>query len=214
MATVAWRVVTRGLAFGQRSLNQISTLNVPCHLCGPSKHRLLHSRPRSRIVTAQVTRAPQSIRRHYDHTHSRKVHHNVTPATLSYDERHFPAWFVRGGTSNGLLIHRDNLPSKDQWQTILPAAMGSPDAYGRQLDGMGSGISSTSKIMVLGPSSSPEVAPIEYTFVQVGIADGKLDMAGNCGNMSAAVGPVAWDWGLVSDATAKVDFGKTSMVGT
>jgi 2-methylaconitate cis-trans-isomerase PrpF len=155
-----------------------------------------------------VTRAPQSIRRHYDHTHSRKVHHNVTPATLSYDERHFPAWFVRGGTSNGLLIHRDNLPSKDQWQTILPAAMGSPDAYGRQLDGMGSGISSTSKIMVLGPSSSPEVAPIEYTFVQVGIADGKLDMAGNCGNMSAAVGPVAWDWGLVSDATAKVDFGK------
>lgn len=114
-------------------------------------------------------------------------------------QRSFPAWFVRGGTSNGLVIHRDSLPPLDQWHTVLPSAMGSPDPHGRQLNGMGSGISSTSKIMVLSPPSRPEI-DVEYTFVQVGIKDGKLDMAGNCGNMSSVVGPVAWDWGVVPEA--------------
>lgn len=126
----------------------------------------------------------------------------------SHNQRKFPAWFVRGGTSNGLLIHRDDLPPKDQWHTVLSAAMGSPDQYVRQLNGMGSGISSTSKIMILGPSPRPELAPVEYTFIQVGITDGKLDMAGNCGNMSSAIGPVAWDWGLVNEATARVERGE------
>jgi len=83
--------------------------------------------------------------------------------------------------------------------------MGSPDPYMRQLNGMGSGISSTSKIVVLGPSQDPEVADVEYTFVQVGIADGKLDLAGNCGNMSSTVGPVAWDWGMLSGATTETE---------
>lgn len=130
---------------------------------------------------------------------------NSSLSQSAHEQRKFPAWFVRGGTSNGLLVHRDSLPPEDQWHTVLPAAMGSPDQYVRQLNGMGSGISSTSKVMVLGPSSRPELAPVEYTFIQVGITDGKLDMAGNCGNMSAAIGPVAWDWGLVTEATAKVE---------
>ncbi|KAL6851097.1 hypothetical protein ACO1O0_008225 [Amphichorda felina] len=69
--------------------------------------------------------------------------------------------------------------------------MGSPDPYGRQLNGMGSGVSSTSKIMVLGPPSRSDV-DVDYTFVQVGIKDGKLDMAG----------PVAWDWGMIQDQVA------------
>jgi 2-methylaconitate cis-trans-isomerase PrpF len=69
--------------------------------------------------------------------------------------------------------------------------MGSPDPYGRQLDGMGGGISSTSKICILAPSSDRAVADVEFTFVQVGVKDGRLDMAGNCGNMLAIVGPVA-----------------------
>ncbi|KFH43236.1 3-methylitaconate isomerase-like protein [Hapsidospora chrysogenum ATCC 11550] len=116
----------------------------------------------------------------------------------SHGQRSFPAWFVRGGTSNGLVIHRDSLPPQDQWHTVLPQAMGSPDQYGRQLNGIGSGISSTSKIVVLGPPSRPDV-DVDYTFVQVGIKDGKLDTAGNCGNMSSAVGPVAWDWGLIRE---------------
>jgi 2-methylaconitate cis-trans-isomerase PrpF len=51
--------------------------------------------------------------------------------------RSFPALFVRGGTSNGLVIRRDHLPPQQEWHSILPAAMGSPDQYGRQLNGMG-----------------------------------------------------------------------------
>lgn len=112
--------------------------------------------------------------------------------------RSFPASFVRGGTSNGLMIHRRDLPEdQSKWQPILSSAMGSPDHYGRQLNGMGSGISSTSKICVVSKSARQD-ADVDYTFVQVGIRDGSLDMAGNCGNMSSAVGPFAVDEGLVS----------------
>ncbi|KAL6359445.1 hypothetical protein LRP88_06866 [Fusarium phalaenopsidis] len=110
--------------------------------------------------------------------------------------RSFPAWFARGGTSNGLVIHRRDLPPEAQWSGVLPPAMGSPDSYGRQLNGMGSGLSSTSKIVILGPPSRPDVH-VDFTFVQVGIKDGVLDMAGNCGNMSSLVGPAAWDARLV-----------------
>lgn len=116
----------------------------------------------------------------------------------------FPAWFARGGTSNGLVIHRKDLPHESQWNKVLPSAMGSPDPYGRQLNGIGSGISSTSKIVILGPPSREDV-DVDFTFVQVGIKDGSLDMAGNCGNMSSLVGPAAWDSGLVSPKTVEKD---------
>src|SRR5690349_7826582 len=79
---------------------------------------------------------------------------------------------------------------------VLPALMGSPDPYGRQLDGMGSGLSSTSKICILSPSTNRGIADVDFTFVQVGIKDGRLDMAGNCGNMLSIVGPIAFDHGL------------------
>jgi hypothetical protein len=115
----------------------------------------------------------------------------------------FPASFVRGGTSNGLIINRAVLPKDEkQWQPILSSAMGSPDPFGRQLDGMGSGISSTSKICVISTSERKD-ADLDYTFVQVGIKGGDLDMAGNCGNMSSAVGPVAWDEGLIEGVNAE-----------
>ncbi|OPB41549.1 hypothetical protein A0O28_0082690 [Trichoderma guizhouense] len=131
--------------------------------------------------------------------------------------RRLPAWFVRSGTSTGLLFSRASLPPVPcQWQPILAPAMGSPDPlYARQLDGMGSGISSTSKVVVVGPPSSsspsassgaasgsgsdvgPSAVDAEFTFVQVGIRDGTLDLAGTCGNMSAIIGPAAWDMGFV-----------------
>ncbi|KAK4898441.1 hypothetical protein LTR27_004038 [Elasticomyces elasticus] len=120
-------------------------------------------------------------------------------ATKSYLPRtaSLPATFMRGGTSNGLLIHRHHLPSNpSEWQPILASAMGSPDHYGRQLNGMGSGLSSTSKVVVVSKSSRPDV-DVDYTFVQVGIRDGSLDMAGNCGNMSSAVGPFAINEALI-----------------
>jgi hypothetical protein len=113
---------------------------------------------------------------------------STAPRTTMMKTRSFPASFVRGGTSNGLIINRSDLPKNEtDWQPILSSAMGSPDSFGRQLDGMGSGISSTSKICVISPSAR-EDADVDYTFVQVGIKDGSLDMAGNCGNMSSAVG--------------------------
>ncbi|CAG7563009.1 unnamed protein product [Fusarium equiseti] len=122
----------------------------------------------------------------------------------------FPAWFARGGTSNGLVIHRKDLPPESQWSQVLPSAMGSPDPYGRQLDGMGSGISSTSKVVILGPPSRDDV-DVDFTFVQVGIQDGSLDMAGNCGNMSSLVGPAAWDSGLISSEDVGVETDQDGM---
>lgn len=126
----------------------------------------------------------------------------------------FPACFVRGGTSNGLVIDRSVLPKDvSRWQPVLSRAMGSPDGYGRQLDGMGSGISSTSKVCVIERSTRPGI-DVDYTFVQVGIKDGKLDMAGNCGNMSSAVGPIAWDMGFVSPNGASLDSATARMFNT
>ncbi|KAK4661881.1 uncharacterized protein QC763_708560 [Podospora pseudopauciseta] len=111
-------------------------------------------------------------------------------------QRSFPAIFARGGTSNGLVMFEHDLPPRSHWPSVLPKVMGSPDPHGRQLDGMGSGISSTSKICVLSPPSRKDV-DVDFTFVQVGIKDGVLDMGGNCGNLSSVVGPVAFDHGLV-----------------
>ncbi|KAF3064634.1 3-methylitaconate isomerase [Daldinia childiae] len=146
----------------------------------------------------------QALRRTVCSTHTKSLNgiKYVSTTTMS-PSRSFPALFVRGGTSNGLIVQRQHLPLQDQWHTVLPAAMGAPDPYGRQLNGMGGGISSTSKICVLAPSTRPD-ADVEFTFVQVGIGDGKLDLAGNCGNMSSAVGPVAWDEGLVGERGEKV----------
>jgi 2-methylaconitate cis-trans-isomerase PrpF len=87
--------------------------------------------------------------------------------------------------------------------------MGSPDPYGRQLNGMGSGISSTSKVIVLSPPSRPEVADVDYTFVQVGIKDGVLDKAGNCGNLSSLVGPMGLNEGLVTEPSLETVDGQT-----
>lgn len=111
----------------------------------------------------------------------------------------FHATFARGGTSNGLVVLRSELPDDTQkWEPILAAAMGSPDPNWRQLNGIGSGISSTSKVCVIEASKRADI-DIDYTFVQVGVDTGKLSLAGNCGNMSSVVGPVALNEGLVDE---------------
>ena len=113
-----------------------------------------------------------------------------------------PAVFMRGGTSNAIVFNARDLPrDRAQWDEIFIAAIGSPDPYGRQLDGMGGGISSLSKVCVVGPSSRPD-ADIDYTFAQVAVKEAKVDYSGNCGNMSSAMGPYAVDEGLVKP-TAK-----------
>jgi 2-methylaconitate isomerase len=109
-----------------------------------------------------------------------------------------PAVFVRGGTSKGLMLHSRDLPrERADWVPIFLAAMGSPDPYGRQLDGMGGGLSSLSKICVMGPPSRPD-ADVDYTFAQVLIETSHVDFQPLCGNMSSAVGPFAVDEDLVA----------------
>ena len=109
-----------------------------------------------------------------------------------------PAVFMRGGTSNAIVFNARDLPrDRTLWDDIFLAAIGSPDPYGRQLDGMGGGISSLSKVCVVGPSSRSD-ADIDYTFAQVSVKESKVDYSGNCGNMSSAMGPYAVDEGLVN----------------
>ena len=109
----------------------------------------------------------------------------------------YRAVFARGGTSKALIFHAVDLPSdRARWDAIFLSAIGSPDPYGRQLNGMGGGVSSLSKVCVVGPSSRPD-ADIDYTFAQVQIKEARVDYSGNCGNMSSAMGPFAVDEGLV-----------------
>ena len=109
-----------------------------------------------------------------------------------------PAAFIRGGTSNAIVFHKKDLPNdRAQWDGIFLAAIGSPDPNGRQLNGMGGGISSLSKICIVGPSTHPD-ADIDYTFAQCAVRDASVDYAGNCGNMSSAMGPFAVDEGLLT----------------
>ncbi|NBU87978.1 MAG: PrpF family protein [Betaproteobacteria bacterium] len=111
--------------------------------------------------------------------------------------RKLRAAFIRGGTSKALVFHLHDLPAdRGQWDALFLTAMGSPDRYGRQLNGMGGGVSSLSKVCVVGPSSVPE-ADVDYTFVQVQVRDARCDYSGNCGNMSSAIGPFAVTEGLV-----------------
>jgi len=112
-----------------------------------------------------------------------------------------PATFLRGGTSKGIFLNRADLPKdRSQWDRIFLGIMGSPDPdYGRQLNGMGGGVSSLSKICVVGRPSDAQKAQgidIEYTFVQVGIRDSAIDYSGNCGNLSSMIGAFALDEGL------------------
>lgn len=107
------------------------------------------------------------------------------------------ATFMRGGTSKALVLHQADLPADQaDWGPIFLAAMGSPDPNGRQLDGMGGGVSSLSKVCVVGPPSRPD-ADIDYTFAQVSVDAATVDYSANCGNMSSAMGPWALDEGLV-----------------
>jgi 2-methylaconitate cis-trans-isomerase PrpF len=108
------------------------------------------------------------------------------------------AVFMRGGTSKAVMFRREDLPENPRdWDAIFLQVMGSPDPNGRQLDGMGGGISSLSKICIIGRSSRPD-ADVDYTFAQIGVRDTFVDYGGNCGNMSSAVGPFALDEGLVA----------------
>ena len=108
------------------------------------------------------------------------------------------AVYMRGGTSRCLVFHARDLPAPGAARdAVLLAALGSPDPYGRQLDGLGGGISSLSKACIIGPPTLPG-ADVDYTFAQVEVTKPFVDYAGNCGNCSSAVGAFAIDEGLVA----------------
>lgn len=112
-------------------------------------------------------------------------------------QQRLPAAYYRGGTSRAVIFKAQDLPlDRKQWPAIFRGVIGSPDPHGRQLDGMGGGISSLSKVCVVGPSSVGEDADVDYTFAAIGVKDDDVDYSSNCGNMSAAIGPFAVDSGL------------------
>lgn len=102
---------------------------------------------------------------------------------------------VRGGTSKGIFILENDLPTEPKIRKrVIQAIFGSPDP--RQIDGLGGADTLTSKLAIVGPSNR-EDADVEYTFAQVGIEQDVVDFGGNCGNISSGVGPFAIDAGLV-----------------
>jgi len=84
-------------------------------------------------------------------------------------------------------------PARD---ALLLRVIGSPDPYEKQIDGMGGATSSTSKTVILSRSSRAD-HDVDYLFGQVSIDKPFVDWSGNCGNLSAAVGPFAISSGLV-----------------
>lgn len=106
-----------------------------------------------------------------------------------------PAVLMRGGTSKGVFVRESDVPAdRDERNRFVLALMGTPDPM--QLDGLGGTHSSTSKVMLVKPSAH-QGCDVDYTFIQVGIDREIVDYAGNCGNLTAAVGAYAIDEGLV-----------------
>jgi probable AcnD-accessory protein PrpF len=115
-----------------------------------------------------------------------------------------PATYMRGGTSKGVFFRLQDLPASAQVpgearDALLMRVIGSPDPYGKQIDGMGGATSSTSKTVILSKSTRPD-HDVDYLFGQVSIDSAFVDWSGNCGNLSAAVGPFAIANGLIDAA--------------
>ncbi|KAJ4340791.1 hypothetical protein N0V95_007399 [Ascochyta clinopodiicola] len=164
------------------------------------------------------------------------ITHPDAPRPRAPVQSAIPAAYYRGGTSRGVFFQPQHLPQdRAKWPSLFRQVMGSGDPYARQLDGMGAGISSLSKICLVEPHGTRTVVPkqaiadrvayqsldgarqllehvaargdavggvdIDYTFVGLGIESDEVDVAGNCGNMSSAIGPYAYNAGLLPPRT-------------
>lgn len=124
---------------------------------------------------------------------------NSTPNKMSQIK--VPATYMRGGTSKGVFFNLEDLPQEAQVagaarDKLLLRVIGSPDPYAKQIDGMGGATSSTSKTVIVSRSSQDD-HDVDYLFGQVSIDKPFVDWSGNCGNLSAAVGPFAIHAGLI-----------------
>ena len=120
-----------------------------------------------------------------------------------------PAVYYRGGTSKGVFFKRSNLPEAAREagsarDKILLRVLGSPDPYGKQIDGLGNASSSTSKAVILDKSERTD-HDVDYLFGQVSIDKPFVDWSGNCGNLTAAVGAFAIEQGLVDKSKIPSD---------
>ena len=105
------------------------------------------------------------------------------------EQRRIRCVLMRGGTSRGLFVKRNELPADSELRDKMILRMyGSPDV--RQIDGLGGADPLTSKLAIIGPPTRPD-ADVDYTFAQVSITEPFVDYAGNCGNISSGVGPFA-----------------------
>lgn len=129
-----------------------------------------------------------------------------------------PATYMRGGTSKGVFFRLEDLPERARVpgparDALLLRVIGSPDPYGKQIDGMGGATSSTSKVVIVSPSTRAD-CDVDYLFGAVAIDVPLIDWSGNCGNLSAAVGPFAIGAGLVqvpADGAATVRIWQTNI---
>ena len=120
-----------------------------------------------------------------------------------------PATYMRGGTSKGVFFRLQDLPERAQVpgparDALLCRVIGSPDPYGKHTDGMGGATSSTSKVVIISPSTQPG-HDVDYLYGQVPIEGAFIDWSGNCGNLSSAVGPFAIANGMIDPARVPRD---------
>ncbi|OBT62192.1 hypothetical protein VE03_08349 [Pseudogymnoascus sp. 23342-1-I1] len=192
-----------------RSLSQTRSAPLPHAEGKASRHRIPSARltgsqtsktvcglPRpllaARSGRSTTTNNPQRLK----HTQSPRLY--TTTTTKPTPQRRLPASYYRGGTSRAPILHLSSLPpSPTLWAPLFHTILGSPDPFGRQLNGLGGGISSLSKLCLVGPATRMG-ADVDFTFVQMGIRDGVLDYRGSCGNMTAGVAAFAVDEGLVA----------------
>ncbi|HAS6397245.1 2-methylaconitate cis-trans isomerase PrpF [Vibrio vulnificus] len=128
---------------------------------------------------------------------------NSTQRDTRMSQMKVPATYMRGGTSKGVFFNLADLPPEAQVagekrDQLLLRVIGSPDPYGKQIDGMGGATSSTSKTVIVSKSSRAD-HDVDYLFGQVSIDKPFVDWSGNCGNLSAAVGPFAIHAGLIDE---------------
>ena len=109
------------------------------------------------------------------------------------------ATYYRGGTSKGVFFQKKDLPTVNEKELseIFLKVIGSPDPNGRQLNGMGGGVSSVSKCVIISPSERDD-ADVDYNFVQIAIDEPIAEWNNNCGNLSGAVGPYAIQEGIIN----------------
>lgn len=129
---------------------------------------------------------------------------SANPAARPAPQISVPATYMRGGTSKGTFFKLSDLPERCQVpgparDNFLLRVIGSPDPYGKQIDGLGNGSSSTSKTVILSKAKQAD-HDVNYLFGQVNIAKPMIDWAGNCGNLTAAVGACAINMGLIDDS--------------